>query len=372
MKSELRLFAEKETNLGERFIEASSEYDYLVVYGCGSALSFYLKWLEKYNINKPIYFVDSNRTGEINGCRIHSNIKDIEENIDFKRTAVIVSSPQYRKEIIDKLKGIVPVENIYAFEVELDVNFDLQVGEYRRYVNNHIDDFCQLQEWFSDSFSVETMKSVIKGRISGNLDYYENVAVFPQYFGNEFVNANAYYRFVDCGAYIGDTFQIWDDLIKSKQIPMEKVKYYGLEPDPQIAKCLKEAVKGKEGYTSIFEVGAWNSSGVLRFEATNGGTSKIIENDGNKGIRVVSLDELLSGEKVTMIKMDIGGSEMQALEGAVRLIKEQKPCLAICVYHKNNDLIDITKKVHSILPEYRLYLRHHSFGGAETVLYAVI
>lgn len=40
------------------------------------------------------------------------------------------------------------------------------------------------------------------------------------------------------------------------------------------------------------------------------------------------------------IKMDIEGSEMAALMGAKETIKRHKPYLAICVYHRKNDLTE--------------------------------
>lgn len=53
------------------------------------------------------------------------------------------------------------------------------------------------------------------------------------------------------------------------------------------------------------------------------------------------MDEFLKNEKVTFIKMDIEGLEMKAIKGASKIIKEQKPRLAICIYHKPDDFVSI-------------------------------
>ncbi len=68
------------------------------------------------------------------------------------------------------------------------------------------------------------------------------------------------------------------------------------------------------------------------------------------------------------IKMDIEGSEMEALRGAEKLIRSRKPSLAVCVYHKENDIVDIPLYLKSLVPEYKLYL----CGGSHTICIAQI
>jgi len=88
-------------------------------------------------------------------------------------------------------------------------------------------------------------------------------------------------------------------------------------------------------------------------------------------VEVTSIDETVD-DKVTFITMDIEGSELAALRGAENTIKRDRPKLAISVYHKPDDLIEIPRYILSLVPEYRLYLRHYSNLHTETVLYAVI
>lgn len=70
--------------------------------------------------------------------------------------------------------------------------------------------------------------------------------------------------------------------------------------------------------------------------------------------------------------MDIEGSELKALFGAEEIIKLQKPKLAICVYHKPEHLWEIPLYIKKILPEYKLFFRHHTSLEYETVCYATI
>ncbi len=82
------------------------------------------------------------------------------------------------------------------------------------------------------------------------------------------------------------------------------------------------------------------------------------------------MDSAIGNEKVTFIKMDIEGAEYDALCGARKIIASQKPKLAICVYHKAEDIIEIPRLILDINPDYKFALRHYSLFDTETVLYA--
>ncbi len=86
----------------------------------------------------------------------------------------------------------------------------------------------------------------------------------------------------------------------------------------------------------------------------------------------VALDDYFADkEPPTFIKMDVEGAELDALHGAERIIREHKPKLAVCIYHKKEDLVDIPKYLIGLDVGYKFYVRNYSLCGVETVLYAV-
>jgi hypothetical protein len=92
--------------------------------------------------------------------------------------------------------------------------------------------------------------------------------------------------------------------------------------------------------------------------------------EGEATIEVTSIDAVLNGEKASLIKMDVEGSELNSLKGAVNTIKAHRPILAVCVYHKPMDIIDIPLYLRETAPDYSFFLRmYHSFD--EIVLYAI-
>lgn len=95
---------------------------------------------------------------------------------------------------------------------------------------------------------------------------------------------------------------------------------------------------------------------------------------GDFGLPVVTLDafaEMRSLTKLDFIKMDVEGFEMPALIGARRVIEKFRPKLAISLYHKPLDLIEIPMWIAKNFPFYDLYLDHYTIHQEESVLYAV-
>ena len=109
-----------------------------------------------------------------------------------------------------------------------------------------------------------------------------------------------------------------------------------------------------------------------RFSEQGNLSSCIAEGQGENATRIqVKTIDGLNLEKVTLIKMDIEGAELNALKGAQRTIARDKPKLAICIYHSDDDMIRIAEYIHELALGYKLYVRHHTTTFAETVLYAL-
>lgn len=120
----------------------------------------------------------------------------------------------------------------------------------------------------------------------------------------------------------------------------------------------------------LVKAGLSDRSGTVRFDLKAPGVSAISD-AGTEEIQVVSLDEYMSEKRVTFIALDVEGEEYKALKGAEKIIRDQKPKLAISVYHKAEDIYELPELIKSIRPDYQLYLRHyHLLDMAETVLYA--
>jgi FkbM family methyltransferase len=128
---------------------------------------------------------------------------------------------------------------------------------------------------------------------------------------------------------------------------------------------------------TIFKNALWKNSKENLFTVENGPASfctmKKPKNYSFK-VKTKSIDDLVeSGEipRVDFIKLDIEGAELEALKGCKNTIKKFKPKLAICLYHNAEHFVSLPKYIKKLVPEYNLYIDHHTMSEGETVMYAV-
>ena len=84
-----------------------------------------------------------------------------------------------------------------------------------------------------------------------------------------------------------------------------------------------------------------------------------ISSDGNELVMSTTIDELsqrFNLERLDFIKMDIEGSEIEALIGAEQSIKKFKPNLAISAYHWETAPRDLRKLIQSFNPDYKIVI----------------
>lgn len=171
--------------------------------------------------------------------------------------------------------------------------------------------------------------------------------------------------FVDGGSYDGaNTLTFFE---KSS----DNSKAICIEPDRKNVDLIQEKLNAYPDRYTIVNKALWSHSCTLGISESAGVGTKITDTGANGNISAVSIDELCKNHKISMIKMDIEGSELEALAGAEDAIKRDRPLLAISIYHKKEDIHTIPDFVASLELDYTYYLRHYSFEWYDTVFYAV-
>lgn len=237
---------------------------------------------------------------------------------------------------------------------------------------NLVEDIKENMDKYKESFlllddeSKQTYIDLIRMKYTGDFSYgLKHYHSDFQYFDKAIKLANTF-NIVDCGGYIGDTML---NYLKHSIIPN---KYYVYELEDENFKKLKKnarimEIKGTKVIAK--KKGVWSESRMLYFKADRD-SSRIVNYETSDYIQVVSLDDDID-ERVDVIKMDIEGSEVEALNGAKRLITNYRPILEICIYHKTDDFWRIPLLIKDICPYYQKWIiRHYSDNYNETVLYA--
>lgn len=200
---------------------------------------------------------------------------------------------------------------------------------------------------------------------------YTGRTLTKQYFDDEILQIENNEVFIDGGCFDFRTSQLF--LKKVEEIGIKYKKIYAFEPDKiNFEKSKTRIEKLNLKNIDLVKAGLWSKKDNLKFSSQGNGASHILSlNDKEiNRVDVVALDEYIK-EKVTFIKMDIEGAELEALKGARQILLRDKPKLAICIYHKKEDLWEIPYYVKTLVPEYKLYIRHYSNDATETVLYAI-
>lgn len=210
------------------------------------------------------------------------------------------------------------------------------------------------------------------------IPYWELFSAFPQdmkhsqYFDEAIplvshLPENQKHVFVDAGC-----FDFYDSTRFVNWCDGEYSKIIAFEPNPQQYPVCLERAKDLQNIT-IYPFGLWHEDTTLYFENQYMASAAKITDSETSGVQVEvkNLDDILNGDFVSFIKMDIEGAELNALKGAEKTILKHRPILAISLYHKSEDILTIPEYILSLHSDYKLYLRHYAILPCETVLYAV-
>jgi len=272
--------------------------DEIIVFGCGHDGKRTRRVLERCGY-RPCYFCDSDngKVGEcIEGLKVISVEELIKEHINC---LVILGSQQYAKEMYYIL-----LSNKFPKERILNPKHKIIVAQWGK-------------------------------------QYFD---VFP---------AKENEVFVDGGGYNGDT--IFDFLVWTKG---RYSKIHVFEPIGKMCKLISERIaeEGIDG-VAVHKNALWNKREKLYFIEGDAGSYQ--DARGKLNVEGISIDEVIKEDVVSYIKMDVEGCELRALKGASNTIKRNRPRLAICIYHKPEDIIDIPTFILDLVPEYKFYIRHY-------------
>jgi FkbM family methyltransferase len=240
--------------------------------------------------------------------------------------------------------------------------------KYDSKIINNIEKTSFIIPMLEDEISKKIYQEYIKKRINRKINYADlKEKQENEYIIEELKLGEEAETIVDAGAYTGGRIVLFKNILN------EKInKIFAFEADVNTFEMLKKTVEINKlsQLVVLFNFALFRESTLVNFKTTSGPTSFITMN-GNSLIKAVKLDDIIN-EKVTFIKMDIEGGEMDALIGAEEILKRYKPKLAISLYHNAVHLWEIPIFLKTTVPEYKFYIRHHSDFFDSLILYAVV
>lgn len=372
-----------EDNLIDRAIQEVKQRDFfsaatclkgktILLYGAGGFGRYMLSWLEKAQVPVTAFLDRAAKPGDF--CDNYPVFTA--ENALFDRSESVVlfcilMDQAERVSVITWLHGlgyqnILEALSLRCLLIQPD---DLQEGEdFNCYYGRRLSDIKYARTLFQEDLSQDLYSTLVAAHMTGSYSacaQYES-SLREQYFPSDIPLSKGYQRFVDCGAYVGDTVE----QLLERYCPVDACAAF--EPDNEcfqrMARCLSQK-KDKIREKLLFPCAVSDRSGLQYFECSPG-SGKLCE-AGSMAVQTVLLDEVIPDFQPTFIKMDIEGAELGALRGARNLIAQNRPDLAICVYHAVNHIWDIPLLLDRWGLGYQFYLRSYAGYTTETVLYAV-
>ena len=164
---------------------------------------------------------------------------------------------------------------------------------------------------------------------------------------------------IDGGAYDGMTAKAFCDI--GCQVYSFEIDRFNYQKGLQLAQNEKFVLEN---------MGLGKRKAELQYRAN--GVGSAISKDGDERARVIDIDTYVNEKglpQIDFIKMDIEGSEMSALQGAAKSIVKYKPKMAICTYHKLQDIWEIPLYIKKLRPDYEFAFRHHIIDGGQEYLW---
>jgi FkbM family methyltransferase len=254
-----------------------------------------------------------------------------------------------------------------------DLSFSWDFHRWKHHFDHEIldadaDKLDRAYALFGDDHSRRNFSDLLRYRLSFSSAFLRP-APFRTY-AHPLVHVEAGDSVIDGGAWVGDS------AVQFARNAGGPCRVYAFEPSSDAFAQLQDRISRADLQQIVYPIqkGVSERTAQVRFAADPGGGGRgMIQQGGSGLVQVTTIDDFCRESDVapTLIKLDVEGSEVQALRGAQNVLS-QGPKLQISVYHEPRDLYEIPIQIHEMNPNYEFYLEHHSQYLMDTTLYCRI
>jgi FkbM family methyltransferase len=230
-------------------------------------------------------------------------------------------------------------------------------------IDENPEKYAGLRGLLADDLSRTTLDDLLHFRYTNQYEHGSLLYHLHEQYWEPFIDFSKVTSFVDGGSFDGQTALQFIQ----RQPAYERVDVF--EPFPNSMANAKRNLEGRAN-AHFHPYAILDQRKTLRF-TTTAGSANGLSDCGDIAVETCALDEELKGARVGMLKLDIEGAELEALDGARDIIEQQRPILAVCVYHDQSHFWRVPEKVLAMRADYQVYLRHYSEGVYETVMYFI-
>jgi FkbM family methyltransferase len=347
----------------------------LILFGAGGLGRKTLTGLRKVG-NEPLAFVDNDRSlwgKDVDGMPVlspHEAARRYAVNAAFVVTIWRGESDDRMAERMQQLidlgcRTVVPFMPLFwKYAEEFVPHYAIDVPHQ---VSEQAEEIRSVFHLWADEGSRREYVAELRWRMLGDFDALPMPVDHEIYFPEDLVSLQPDEVFVDCGAFDGDTIRSLLDRLD------EPAGVVAFEPDAANFGLLRDYVASLPSVVgdrvTVYQAAVGSNNCKVKFDAT--GTEASSVGSGLHEVDCLSLDEIFHGRCATYMKMDIEGSELDALVGARTLIPQCLPVLAVCVYHRQDHLWRVPAAIRAMSDKYRFFLRPHLLEGWDLVCYAV-
>lgn len=334
----------------------------IFLFGAGLCGNIYIQLMERHQLN--IEGVIDNFENSFHG-KPTLKLDKVLKNYNNEECIFIVSAPKAQEAINKQLLKYYSKEQIFTFAMSRYIFPENEPAHTKKWLLSQKADIAKIYDRLADQQSKNVMIHTLLGRMTAGFNDYASIRSGDFYYPPDLITLRNNEIMVELGSNNGDT--LLDFICRCPSFK----RAYCFEPDDVCIKILHDRTAQYVDRIVIIPKVAWNKKGKVGFASDGGnGGSKVTEQGNMIQIEAAAVDDEVK-ENITYMKMDVEGSEMKALQGAKNQIVQNKPRLAISVYHKNEDIVEIPQYILSLRPDYKLFLRHHGWDDSDTVLYAV-
>lgn len=313
----------------------------IVLYGMGNGADKVLDLCDQKHISVRGVFA-SDGFARHNLYRGFPVISYTEAKQQFGDMIVLLCFGTQRSDVISYIEAIAAEQELYCPDVPV-VGRGLFCDEYAQKQTA----YAALRSHLADAQSRLVLDCLLAYRLSGKISYLKQCETPPEEAFENILKLSDQEEYLDLGAYTGDTVREFlahtNGYRSICAVEPDRRSFQKLQANAPFARCIHAAAAAQEG--------------TVRFMQAGGRQSAV--NQNGTSLPAISIDSLHTA--FSYIKMDVEGSEADAIRGGTQTISVYKPKLNIAAYHRTEDYLSIFQQVMNLRPDYRVFMRHHPY-----------